>query len=602
MVIDSGNGLQGIWLLESEFQFQENKQVEEIELRNRALAARLGTAPGTHNVDRLLRLPGTINHPNKAKRKKGRVDCMASIMRITDARYALASFEKADDSKQKAETEAKPSADSGPIEPDDPRMKALGPDWIEVGTRGTGPQGIREKHKGDRSDAVLAFACECVRHDILDEVIASCLIHWKIGEHVREQPNMQRALARTIAHAREFVANSMLFKMNQKHCVLPIGGKTRVVTWGEDPEFPGHRTIIMTSSMADFKSLHDKYRHSYVDAAGEPKLAKRGGWWIANPARRQYDGGMRFDPHSEEDLINGDTLNLWEGFGVAARRPEGKSGASGCQRFLDHCRKVICSGNEEHYDYLIKREALIVQKRVRTEIAVALQTEIEGTGKGIHTRTFNRLFGVHAMQVQNPEHVVGKHNPHLEKLIRFTADESLFARNPEHRNSLYSLITEPDLTIEPKFVNPYKATNYLNIDVISNAKHFIPVSNYARRFFVPTVSVERVNDRKYFDDVLGQLADGGHEALLYHLLHEVDVRDFDVRAVPKTAALAEQAAYSRHGVNLLVEKVCNDAVAPCSLPTRPASASVPATRAARVWTTSSTTTPTANWPGWAPSR
>ena len=88
-------------------------------------------------------------------------------------------------------------------------------------------------------------------------------------------------------------------------------------------------------------------------------------------------------------MINGDTLNLWEGFGVAARRPEGKSGASGCQRFLDHCRKVICSGNEEHYDYLIKREALIVQKRVRTEIAVALQTEIEGTGKGIHTRTFN---------------------------------------------------------------------------------------------------------------------------------------------------------------------------------------------------------------------
>ena len=77
VVIDSGNGLQGIWLLEFEYQFQENKQVEEIELRNRALAARLGTAPGTHNVDRLLRLPGTINHPNKAKRKKGRVDCMA---------------------------------------------------------------------------------------------------------------------------------------------------------------------------------------------------------------------------------------------------------------------------------------------------------------------------------------------------------------------------------------------------------------------------------------------------------------------------------------------------------------------------------------------
>ena len=205
------------------------------------------------------------------------------------------------------------------------------------------------------------------------------------------------------------------------------------------------------------------------------------------------------------------------------------------------------------------------------------------------------------MQVQNPEHVVGKHNPHLEKLIRFTADESLFARNPEHRNSLYSLITEPDLTIEPKFVNPYKATNYLNIDVISNAKHFIPVSDYARRFFVPTVSVERVNDRKYFDDVLGQLADGGHEALLYHLLHEVDVRDFDVRAVPNTADWLNRqpipgtawTCWWRRFATMLWLRVPT---------TRPASASIPATRAARVWTTSSTTTPTANWPGWAPSR
>src|SRR5262249_6239187 len=33
--------------------------------------------------------------------------------------------------------------------------------------------------------------------------------------------------------------------------------------------------------------------------------------------------------------------------------------------------------------------------------------------------------------------------------------------------------------------------------------------------------------------------------------------------VPKTAALAEQAAYSRKGVDLLVEEACNQAVVPC---------------------------------------
>jgi hypothetical protein len=167
------------------------------------------------------------------------------------------------------------------------------------------------------------------------------------------------------------------------------------------------------------------------------------------------------------------------------------------------------------------------------------------------------------MEIQNPEHVVGKFNPHLEKLLRLTADEALFALDPRHRNALYNLITEPRITIEPKHINAYPADNYLNIDVISNAAHFIPVSGFSRRFFVPTVSSDRANDHDYFAAIFKQLHDGGYEALLYHLLNEVDISDFNVRAVPKTAALAEQAAYSRKGVDLLVEEVCNKAMVPC---------------------------------------
>jgi hypothetical protein len=94
------------------------------------------------------------------------------------------------------------------------------------------------------------------------------------------------------------------------------------------------------------------------------------------------------------------------------------------------------------------------------------------------SRALNYLYGAHAMEVQNPEHVIGKHNPHLERLIKLTADEALFAGDPRHRNALYGLITEPGLTIEPKFVNPYRADNYLNIDVISNALKFIPVTGF----------------------------------------------------------------------------------------------------------------------------
>ncbi len=169
--------------------------------------------------------------------------------------------------------------------------------------------------------------------------------------------------------------------MNEKHCVLPISGKTRVATWGEDPEFPGHRTIIRFATFSDFKALQDKYRHT-IQVEGEEKEVPLGSWWIGHPHRRQYDGGMRFMPERDEDVVN-DTLNLWQGFAVSARKPAGKSGEAGCKLFLDHGSKIICSGNEDHFDYLIKREAFIVQKRTRSEVAVGLRTEGEGTGKGI---------------------------------------------------------------------------------------------------------------------------------------------------------------------------------------------------------------------------
>ena len=38
-------------------------------------------------------------------------------------------------------------------------------------------------------------------------------------------------------------------RLNKTHAVLPIGGKTRVVKFGELDEFPGRETIVMTQTI-----------------------------------------------------------------------------------------------------------------------------------------------------------------------------------------------------------------------------------------------------------------------------------------------------------------------------------------------------------------
>ena len=276
-------------------------------------------------------------------------------------------------------------------------------------------KGIRENYAGDRSRAVMAFACECVRAEIADGAVSVVAGQMGYGRAEPEQGNAARALHRTITRAHEFVANSPLFKMNEQHAVLPIGGKTRVATWSEDPEFPGYRTITRFSPFGDFKALQDKYRISYQrkDKKGNMETVRtgRGSWWIGHPGRRQYDGGMRFMPERDEDVVN-NTLNLWHGFGVPARKPEGKCRAAGCKLFLDHGLKIICSGNEEHLDYLLKREAFIAQRRTARRLrGLAPRRKAPARGSGAGPRPPVR----HARDAgQKPDHVVGKHNPHLE--------------------------------------------------------------------------------------------------------------------------------------------------------------------------------------------
>ena len=56
------------------------------------MAIATGAPPGTHNADRLLRLPGTINFPNAKKTAQGRIIRQSSIVKLTDVRYPLERF------------------------------------------------------------------------------------------------------------------------------------------------------------------------------------------------------------------------------------------------------------------------------------------------------------------------------------------------------------------------------------------------------------------------------------------------------------------------------------------------------------------------------
>lgn len=74
VIVFSGGGYQPLWLLQD-----VSTEFNRVERLNRALAQALG-GDNCHNIDRLLRLPGTINMPNAKKRAAGRVPVLARVI------------------------------------------------------------------------------------------------------------------------------------------------------------------------------------------------------------------------------------------------------------------------------------------------------------------------------------------------------------------------------------------------------------------------------------------------------------------------------------------------------------------------------------------
>ena len=86
-VIDSGNGIQCLWVTAREP--NSDAVTERVEAENKAIDGVLG-GDTTFNIDRLLRLPGTLNFPTQTKLAKGRQIARARVLYRADRVYTAA--------------------------------------------------------------------------------------------------------------------------------------------------------------------------------------------------------------------------------------------------------------------------------------------------------------------------------------------------------------------------------------------------------------------------------------------------------------------------------------------------------------------------------
>ena len=540
VILDSGGGYQGFWKLEEpvvitgEGQERERK-CEELETYNQQLELLLG---GDHcfNLDRIMRLPGTINIPGEKKRKKGRVNALAKAL-VFDAKltYPLSAFTAAP-RVQVGDGGFTGDGARVKISGNLPRIESVSDLPLSDKTRMLIVQGGDPDDPtkwSSRSELLFHVLCEMVRAGIEVDIMASVIMDpdFLISQSVLDKPRPEQYAARQIQRAQEEAVDPWLRKLNDKHAVIAdVGGKCRVIT--EVPDEILGRPRLSRQSFDDFRN---RYRHIKVDVGtnekGMPIQKPAGSWWLDHPKRRQYET-ITFAPGREVP----DAYNLWRGFACEAI-------AGDCSKLITHVRDNICSGNEEHFRYMMGWMATAVQHPDLTgQVAVVIRGK-QGTGKGVFIKAFGSLFGRHFLQISDPKHLVGSFNSHLRDCVVLFGDEAFFAGDKKHESILKMLVTEQQITFEAKGMDAENGANYVHLLLSSNSDWVVPAGAEERRFFALNCGDERMQDKKYFLAIEKELASGGRQAFL-HMLLNYDLKGFDVRTAPKTAALREQKRHS----------------------------------------------------------
>lgn len=513
-IIDSGGGYQAFWRLAVPIE-----DLNLVERCNLQLARDLG-GDHCHNIDRIMRLPGTTNWPNRKKKALGRESREAELVFQADTDYDIAEFVAA----PKVEGEAEPILDlEEPVSleelPLTDELRAL----IVIGK-------APGREYSSRSEAAWFVMCEMVRRQINPAAILQICLNkeYAISAHFYDQTNPKGSVLRQITRAQDNAVSPELMEMNEEYFTTFVGGRIRVVRErkDEDLEFldPGSFEKFFSNQQIKVGENRD----------GAPVYKKKGKWWMEHPQRRSYRGGLIFEPEQEE---KDDQYNSWAGFSV---QPEE---GSLHERYLEHIHEQICERSETVYQYVIAWMARVIQSPAsQSETALVLKGK-EGTGKNSFVLGLSQILKRHFFETPNANHFVGNFNYHLRDKVLVHANEAFYAGDRKHEAALKMLITEPTLPIERKGVDVQQAPNYVHLIMSSNSEWVVPAGPDSRRFLVLEVSENKKGDSEYFRLMKKDLYAGGFANLL-HYLWTLDISSYQVRSVPNTKALAHQRIQS----------------------------------------------------------
>lgn len=546
----SGNGWQALWRIEGDI------SPEEVEAVNKGLIAAFGGDASTANVDRLLRVPGTRNYPNAAKRARGRVEQLAEIEltdsgAITPAAKLLEFFGRTSAYTRTAAAQSAP-LQLGKVVPQTP--DSLG---IPVGD---GLRLLIEEPTGDdRSADTFGFACEALRRHITPEQIAGVLTNPEnaISAHCLDQRDPARAARRAVENALQQDDVARRIRQRSEDRVIAEGDESFLEVPVMSPEDMTARFVYVADGgqVADLRNprtiltLND-FRNLTAASKTVAELPGRNGSrrksllptakiWLENPNRRTVDalafmpggGPITTDPEGRS------AFNLWPGIPAAPPPPDWEGRV---QPLIQHISWLWGDEAEPFIDWLAHMRQRPGELPSFGWLHIA---PVQGLGRNWVAGVLARVFsGVTTLGFDLSSALDSGFNGMLGGKILAVVDEvaeGLVGQQHARAQALKRLVAEEIRIINPKFGRMRSERNHVRWLVLSNSPAALPLENEDRRFRVVRCD-DRPRDTQYYANLYALRHDAEFVAAVSHWLAQRDISNFNPgEAPPISPAKAE---------------------------------------------------------------
>lgn len=202
-IVKSGSGAQAYWKLDKPLPVDGDLvKAEDLKLYNLQLERMLG-GDNCHNVDRVMRLPGTINVPDAKKLAKGRKPALAQVVEWHDDRvYPIGQFVKAPVVHSFGNANVANRPDVAPVRVDSAAalpISSLGQVVVANGADPSNPDRFKSRSEAvwfvvcDFARAILSAATEADSSRIEAQALGVLTDReWPISAHVFDQKSPER--------------------------------------------------------------------------------------------------------------------------------------------------------------------------------------------------------------------------------------------------------------------------------------------------------------------------------------------------------------------------------------------------------------------------